>query len=51
MAKPVRIMLKILQRETDARFAFTARLRDELGTLLTETSREVVFTLGPNGGI
>jgi hypothetical protein len=50
-AKQTRIMIKILQRDTDARFAFTARLRDELGTLLTETTREVVFTLGPNGGI
>ncbi|HEY5950225.1 MAG TPA: hypothetical protein VIV40_32240 [Kofleriaceae bacterium] len=50
-AKPIRIMLKILQRDGDARFAFTARLRDELGTLLTENTRELVFTLGPNGGI
>lgn len=50
-AKPVRIMLKILQRETDGRFAFNARLRDEQGVVLSETSREVVFTLGPNGGI
>jgi hypothetical protein len=50
-AKPVRIMIKLLQRETDGRFAFTARLRDDLGVVLTETSREVVFTLGPNGGI
>jgi hypothetical protein len=50
-AKPTRVMIKILQRDTDARFAFTARLRDELGVVLTETSREVVFTLGPNGGI
>ena len=50
-AKPVRIMLKILQRDTDQRFAFTARLQDELGVVLTDTTREVVFTLGPNGGI
>jgi hypothetical protein len=50
-AKPVRIMLKILQRETDNRFAFTARLRDELGVVLNDVTREVVFTLGPNGGI
>jgi hypothetical protein len=50
-AKPTRIMIKILQRASDARFAFTAQLRDELGTPLTDASRELVFTLGPNGGI
>lgn len=50
-AKPVRIMIKILQRDNDARFAFTARLRDELGNVLSDATREVVFTLGPNGGI
>jgi len=50
-AKPTRIMIKLLQRATDARFAFTAQLRDELGALLTDASRELVFTLGPNGGI
>jgi hypothetical protein len=50
-AKPTRIMIKLLQRATDSRFAFTAQLRDELGALLTDASRELVFTLGPNGGI
>jgi hypothetical protein len=50
-AKPTRIMIKVLQRATDPRFAFTAQLRDELGALLTDASRELVFTLGPNGGI
>ncbi len=49
--KPARILIKLLQRATDARFAFTAQLRDELGTPLTDASRELVFTLGPNGGI
>lgn len=49
-AKPVRILIKLLQRSTDASFAFTAQLRDELGNLLTDTTRELVFTLGPNGG-
>jgi hypothetical protein len=44
-------MIKILQRANDPRFAFTAQLRDELGALLTDASRELVFTLGPNGGI
>jgi hypothetical protein len=50
-SKPTRLMIKILQRDNDARFAFTARLRDELGVVLTDSTREVVFTLGPNGGI
>jgi len=49
--RPARIMIKLLQRASDARFAFTAQLRDELGALLTDSSRELVFTLGPNGGI
>jgi hypothetical protein len=50
-AKSARVMIKILQRDTDNRFAFTARLRDELGVVLSDTTREVVLTLGPNGGI
>lgn len=49
--KPVRIVIKVLQRANDAQFAFTAQLRDELGRPLTDVSRELVFTLGPNGGI
>ncbi len=50
-AKPTQIMIKLLQRANDAQFAFTAQLRDELGRPLTDASRELVFTLGPNGGI
>jgi hypothetical protein len=50
-AKPTRILIKLLQRANDAQFAFTAQLRDQLGTLLTDATRELVFTLGPNGGI
>lgn len=50
-AKPTRIMIKVLQRATDQQLAFTAQLRDELGTALTDASRELIFTLGPNGGI
>ena len=46
-----KIMIKLLQRADDARFAFTAQLRDELGTLLTDRTGELVFTLGPKGGI
>lgn len=50
-AKPVRVLVKVLQRANDPEFAFTAQLRDELGRVLSDTSRELVFTLGPNGGI
>jgi hypothetical protein len=48
---PPRILIKILQRANDAKFAFTAQLRDELGNLLTDQNGGLVFTLGPNGGI
>lgn len=50
-ARPTRILIKLLQRANDARFAFTAQLRDQLGVLLTDATRELVFTLGPDGGI
>lgn len=50
-AAPARILIKLLQRSTDDRFAFTAQLRDELGALLTDRTGELVFTLGPKGGI
>ncbi|HUH02055.1 MAG TPA: hypothetical protein VML75_08655 [Kofleriaceae bacterium] len=47
----VRVLVKLLQRTGDGELAFTARLRDELGTPLTDTSGELVITLGPDGGI
>lgn len=50
-AKPVKILVKLLQRANDNAFAFTAQFRDQLGALLTDATREVVFTLGLNGGI
>jgi len=49
--RSARIMIKLLQRATDNRFAFTAQLRDEQGILLTDRNGGLVFTLGPNGGI
>jgi hypothetical protein len=49
--KPTRILLKVLQRANDAQFAFTAQLKDQNGVLLTDVTRELVFTLGLNGGI
>jgi hypothetical protein len=50
-SKPVRILIKVLQRANDAQFAFTAQLKDQNGVLLTDATRELVFTLGLNGGI
>jgi len=50
-AKPTRILLKVLQRANDAQFAFTAQLKDQNGVLLTDATRELIFTLGLNGGI
>jgi len=49
--KSTLILIKVLQRSTDQTFRFSAQLKDEFGRLLTDTSRELVFTLGPNGGI
>jgi hypothetical protein len=49
--RSARIMIKLLQRATDTRFAFTAQLSDEQGILLTDRNGGLVFTLGPNGGI
>ena len=50
-APPTRILIKVLQRADDAQFAFSAQLTDQQGTLLTDATRELVFTLGKNGGI
>lgn len=49
--RTARIMIKLLQRAGDRRFAFTAQLRDDQGLLLTDRNGGLVFTLGPNGGI
>jgi len=48
---PTRILIKLFQRAGDDEFAFTARLQDELGNLLTNATGEVILTLGPEGGI
>lgn len=50
-SQPVRILIKVLQRADDEEFAFTAQLRDDLGNVLTDRTGELVFTLGPKGGI
>ena len=46
-----KILVKILQRANDATFAFTAQLRDDQGTLLTDVNGGLVFTLSTGGGI
>jgi hypothetical protein len=50
-AKATKVLIKLLQRANDAQFAFTAQFRDQFGTLLTDVTRELVFTLAANGGI
>jgi hypothetical protein len=50
-SKPVKVLIKLLQRANDQQFSFTAQFRDQLGNLLTDVTRELVFTLGPNGGV
>ncbi len=50
-ASGVRLMVKLLQRASDPTFRFTARTRDELGNILTRQTGELVFVLGPKGGI
>lgn len=49
--QPVRVLLKLVERQDDGGFGFTARLRDDRGTLITDSTGEVIVTLGPNGGI
>jgi hypothetical protein len=49
--KPTKVLIKLLQRQADAQFAFTAQFRDQFGTLLTDVTRELVFTLAATGGI
>jgi hypothetical protein len=50
-AKPARITIKLLQRANDREFAFSAQLKDQQSQLLTDVTRELVFTLAPTGGI
>jgi hypothetical protein len=50
-AKAVKVLVKLLQRANDPTFSFTAQFRDQLGNLLTDATGELVFTLGPGGGI
>jgi hypothetical protein len=46
-----KLMIKLLQRANDANFSFTAQFSDQFGALLTDVTGELVFTLGPNGGV
>ncbi|MGH9889473.1 MAG: hypothetical protein ACREBE_28325, partial [bacterium] len=49
--KSTKILVKLLQRAQDAQFNFTAQFADQFGVNLTDVSGELVFTLGPDGGI
>jgi hypothetical protein len=50
--KPVKMVVKLLQRAGDATFNFQAQFSDQqTGVAFTDATRELVFTLGPNGGI
>jgi len=46
-----KVLIKLLQRANDAQFAFTAQLKDDQGTLLTDVVGGIVVTLSDNGGI
>lgn len=46
-----RIMVKVFQSSDDADFGFDLQIADDGGNLLTGISRELVFKLGPEGGI
>ena len=50
-AGPTQILIKLEQRVGDANFAFSAQFLDENSVELTDATKEIVFTLGPNGGI
>lgn len=46
-----RIMVKVFQTSDDPTFGFELQLTDDNGNLLTGAGRELVFKLGPEGGI
>jgi len=46
-----KVLIKLLQRATDAQFAFTAQLTDDQGIPLTDINGGIVVTLSDNGGI
>ena len=50
--KAVKVLVKLLQRSGDAAFSFQAQFTDQqTGVAFTDATRELVFTLGPNGGL
>lgn len=46
-----RLMIKVFQRAADQQFNFAARFQDQFGNPLTNLTGELVFKLGPDGGI
>ena len=49
--KATKVLVKLLQRANDAQFSFTAQFADQFGVNLTDLTGELVFTLGPDGGV
>jgi hypothetical protein len=50
--KAVKVLVKLLQRANDNNFRFQAQFSDQqTGIAFTDATRELVFTLGPNGGL
>jgi hypothetical protein len=46
-----RLLLKVFQRAADVNFNFQVKFQDQFGNPLTNTTGELVFLLGPGGGI
>ena len=46
-----RILVKVFQTSDDATFGFDLQLTDTAGNMITGATRELVFKLGPEGGI
>jgi hypothetical protein len=49
--KITRILVKVFQTSDDPTLGFALQLTDMAGTIITGASRELVFKLGPEGGI
>jgi hypothetical protein len=49
--KATRLLVKVFQRSTDVNFNLTTTFQDQFGNKLTNTTGELVFVLGPAGGI
>ena len=46
-----RILVKVFQTTDDTAFGFEMKFSDENGNVMTGSMRELVFKLGPEGGV